>query len=35
MSSSFWQYHRNIEMNVTDNHHFAFVYLLGWLDYIL
>ena len=24
-----WQYHRNIEMNVTDNRNFAFVYLLG------
>ena len=29
------QYHRNIEINITDNHHFAFVYLLGKLDYSL
>ena len=35
MSSSFWQYHRNIETNITDNCHFAFVYLLGKLDYSL
>ena len=35
MSPSFWQYHRNIEINITDNRHFAFVYLLGKLDYSL
>ena len=35
MSPSFWQYHRNIETNATKNHHFAFVYLLGKLDYSL
>ena len=32
MPPSFWQYHRNIQINVTNNHHFAFVYLLGKLD---
>ena len=35
MSPPFWQYHRNIEINVTSNRHFAFVYLLGKLDYSL
>ena len=25
----FWQYHRNIEINITYNRHLAFVYLLG------
>ena len=35
MSPSFWQYHCNIEINITDNRHFAFVYLLGKLDYSL
>ena len=35
MSPPFWQYHRNIEINVTNNHHFAFVYLLGTLYYSL
>ena len=35
MPSSFWQYHRNIEINVTNNRHFALVYLLGKLDYSL
>ena len=35
MPPSFWQYHRNIEINVTYNCHFAFVYLLGKLDYSL
>ena len=35
LSPPFWQYHRNIEINVTNNHHFAFVYLLGKLDYSL
>ena len=29
MSTPFWQYHRNFEINITNNHHFAFVYLLG------
>ena len=35
MSSSFWQYHLNIEINITDSRHFAFVFLLGKLDYSL
>ena len=35
MSPSFWQYHPNIEKNVTNNSHFAFVYLLGKLAYSL
>ena len=35
MSYSLWQYHRNIEINITDNCHFVFVYLLGKLDYSL
>ena len=35
MSPSLWQYHRNIEINITDNRHFTFVYLLGKLDYSL
>ena len=35
MSPSFWQYHRTIEINITDNHHFVFVYILGKLDYSL
>ena len=35
MSPSFWQYHRNIEINLTNNCHFAFVYLLGKLDHSL
>ena len=29
ISPPFWQYHRNIEINVTNNCHFAFVCLLG------
>ena len=29
MLSSFWQYHRNIEINITDNRHFAFIYFTG------
>ena len=29
------QFHLDIEINVTDNRHFAFVYLLGSLDYSL
>ena len=28
-------YHHNMEINVTDNRHFTFVYLLGQLDYSL
>ena len=35
MYSSFWQYHHNIKINVADNRHFTFVYLLGKLDYSL
>ena len=35
MSPPFWQYHRNIQINVTNNFHFALVYLLGKLDYSL
>ena len=35
MFSSFWQFNRNIKINVTNNHHFAFVYLVGTLDYSL
>ena len=35
MSPSFWQYHRYIEINITDNRHLAFVYLLGKLYYSL
>ena len=33
--SSIWQYHHNIKINITNNSHFAFVYLLGKLDYSL
>ena len=33
MSPSFWQYHRNIKIKITDNRHFVFVYLLGKLDH--
>ena len=29
MSPPFWQYPRKVEINVNDNRHFAFVYLLG------
>ena len=35
MSPPFWPYHRNIKINVTNNRHFVFVYLLGKLDYSL
>ena len=35
MPPSFWKYDRNIEINITDNCHFAFVYLLGKLDHSL
>ena len=35
MSHPFWQYHHNMEINVTNNRHFVFVYLLGKLDYSL
>ena len=35
MSPSFWQYRHSIEINITYNRHFAFVYLLGYLDYSL
>ena len=31
----FFQYHRNIEINVTDNHHFELSILLWQLDYSL
>ena len=34
-SHPFWQYPRNIKINITNNRHFASVYLLGWLDYRL
>ena len=33
MSPSFWQYHCNIEINITEKRHFAFFYLLWKLDY--
>ena len=35
MSPPFWQFHRNIEIKVINNHHFVFVCLLWKLDYSL
>ena len=35
MSPSFWHYDRNIEINITDNRHLDFVYLLGKRYYSL
>ena len=31
----FDKYYRNIKINITDNRHFTYVSLLGWLDYSL